>query len=54
MEFESPLKKKRAQEKTVERPKRCFIHDASGANSTISVFTEQSWKVNYILIVTAS
>ena len=40
MRFKSPLKKKRRQEKAVERPKRCFIHVVSSADSrTISAFT---------------
>ena len=45
------FEKKRRQEKTVERPKRCIIHVFSGAdNSTISAFTEQWWKVSCILL----
>ena len=55
MEFESSLKKKRSQEKTVEHPKQYSIHVVSGADdSTISAFIEQFWKVSYILTFTPS
>ena len=47
MEFcdDSPVKKKRRR-KNVKRPKICIIHvDETADDSTLSGFTEQSWKV---------
>ena len=44
---ESPLKKKRKTKKDVaEKPTKCLIHaDPSADDSTLSTFTQQSWKV---------
>ena len=47
MEFcdDSPVKKKRRR-KNVKRPKICIVHvDETADDSTLSGFTEQSWKV---------
>ena len=42
---DSPVKKKR-RKKNVKRPKSCTIHmDQTADDSTLSGFTEQSWKV---------
>ena len=42
---DSPVKKKR-RKKNVKRPKSCIIHmDQTADDSTLSGFTEQSWKV---------
>ena len=44
---DSPVKKKR-RKKNVKRPKSCIIHmDQTADNSTLSGFTEQSWKVTF-------
>ena len=46
----SPVKKKR--KKIIVRPKTCIIHIVPGAkDETLSAFTEQSWKVNFIILL---
>ena len=40
LQFESPLKKKKKQEKTAECTKRCIIHVVSSTdNNTVYAFT---------------
>ena len=48
---DSPVKKEK-KNKNVKRPKSCIIHvDQTADDSTLSGFTEQSWKVIFYAIL---
>ena len=53
MDFDdSPVKKKKRKSvKSQVRPTKCLIHVVSSSDdTTLSAFTEQSWKVKTILV----